>query len=90
MGPLSSPVHRLTCSCFRQLPLGHRVAVLQTIELILLSRIDEIGCLRVKSIVSLASDEMTRSKVMLVVKCCLRIRHTPLQRKAGMYSLICL
>ncbi|XP_072562213.1 maestro heat-like repeat-containing protein family member 1 isoform X3 [Paramormyrops kingsleyae] len=45
-----------------KLPVAHRVAVLQTIELILLSRIDEIGCLRVKSIVSLASDEMTRSK----------------------------
>ena len=39
--------------------------ILQTIELIVSSRIEEISAPRIKSIISLASDEMTRSKVKL-------------------------
>lgn len=41
----------------------HRVVILQTIELIVGSRIEAISYPRIKSIISLASDEMTRSKV---------------------------
>ncbi|KAF7651228.1 hypothetical protein LDENG_00113910 [Lucifuga dentata] len=45
-----------------KLLVSHRVVILQTIELIVISRIEEISCPRIKSIISLASDEMTRSK----------------------------
>uniref|UniRef100_A0A3Q3WCT8 Uncharacterized protein n=1 Tax=Mola mola TaxID=94237 RepID=A0A3Q3WCT8_MOLML len=45
-----------------KLLVTHRVVVLQTVELIVGSRIDGISYPRVKSIISLASDEMTRSK----------------------------
>uniref|UniRef100_A0A3B3CBG5 Maestro heat-like repeat family member 1 n=1 Tax=Oryzias melastigma TaxID=30732 RepID=A0A3B3CBG5_ORYME len=40
----------------------HRVVILQTIELIVSTRIEDINASRIKSIISLASDEMTRSK----------------------------
>lgn len=46
-----------------QLIVGHRVVILQTIELVVKSKIDEISYPRIKSVISLASDEMTRSKV---------------------------
>ncbi|XP_061529897.1 maestro heat-like repeat-containing protein family member 1 isoform X2 [Phycodurus eques] len=45
-----------------KLVVSHRVVILQTIELIVGSRIDAISYPRIKSIISLASDEMTRSK----------------------------
>ncbi|KAM3873621.1 maestro heat-like repeat-containing protein family member 1 [Diretmus argenteus] len=45
-----------------KLVVSHRVVVLQTIELIVSSRIEAISYPRIKSIISLASDEMTRSK----------------------------
>ncbi|XP_034409167.1 maestro heat-like repeat-containing protein family member 1 isoform X2 [Cyclopterus lumpus] len=45
-----------------KLVVSHRVVILQTIELIVGCRIDAISCPRIKSIISLASDEMTRSK----------------------------
>ncbi|XP_049585249.1 maestro heat-like repeat-containing protein family member 1 isoform X1 [Syngnathus scovelli] len=45
-----------------KLVVSHRVVILQTIELIVSSRIDAISYPRIKSIISLASDEMTRSK----------------------------
>ncbi|XP_071381698.1 maestro heat-like repeat-containing protein family member 1 isoform X1 [Centroberyx affinis] len=45
-----------------KLVVSHRVVILQTIELIVSSRIEDISCPRIKSIISLASDEMTRSK----------------------------
>nr|XP_057909847.1 maestro heat-like repeat-containing protein family member 1 isoform X2 [Doryrhamphus excisus] len=45
-----------------KLVVSHRVVILQTIELIVGSRIDAITYPRIKSIISLASDEMTRSK----------------------------
>ncbi|XP_047455118.1 maestro heat-like repeat-containing protein family member 1 isoform X1 [Mugil cephalus] len=45
-----------------KLAVSHRVVILQTIELIVRCRIDDISSNRVKSIISLASDEMTRSK----------------------------
>uniref|UniRef100_A0A3Q1JK79 Uncharacterized protein n=1 Tax=Anabas testudineus TaxID=64144 RepID=A0A3Q1JK79_ANATE len=45
-----------------KLVVGHRVVILQTIELIVSCRIDKISSPRIKSIISLASDEMTRSK----------------------------
>uniref|UniRef100_A0A667XSE9 Maestro heat-like repeat family member 1 n=1 Tax=Myripristis murdjan TaxID=586833 RepID=A0A667XSE9_9TELE len=45
-----------------KLVVSHRVVILQTIELIVGSRIEEISYPRIKSIISLASDEMTRSK----------------------------
>ncbi|XP_061145513.1 maestro heat-like repeat-containing protein family member 1 isoform X2 [Syngnathus typhle] len=45
-----------------KLVVSHRVVILQTIELIVGSRIDAISSPRIKSIISLASDEMTRSK----------------------------
>ncbi|XP_076846747.1 maestro heat-like repeat-containing protein family member 1 isoform X2 [Brachyhypopomus gauderio] len=41
---------------------GHRVVVLQTIELVVKSKIDCISYPKIKSIITLASDEMTRSK----------------------------
>ncbi|CAN9513935.1 unnamed protein product [Ophioblennius macclurei] len=45
-----------------KLVVSHRVVVLRTIELIVGCRIDEISAPRIKSIITLASDEMTRSK----------------------------
>ncbi|XP_031432555.1 maestro heat-like repeat-containing protein family member 1 isoform X2 [Clupea harengus] len=45
-----------------KLIVGHRVVILQTIELVVKSKINEISYPRIKSIISLASDEMTRSK----------------------------
>ncbi|XP_076592672.1 maestro heat-like repeat-containing protein family member 1 isoform X1 [Chaetodon auriga] len=45
-----------------KLVVTHRVVILQTIELIVGCRIEEISYPRIKSIISLASDEMTRSK----------------------------
>ncbi|XP_056300772.1 maestro heat-like repeat-containing protein family member 1 [Pseudoliparis swirei] len=45
-----------------KLVVSHRVVILQTIELIVCCRIEEISSARIKSIISLASDEMTRSK----------------------------
>uniref|UniRef100_A0AAX7UGL1 Maestro heat-like repeat family member 1 n=1 Tax=Astatotilapia calliptera TaxID=8154 RepID=A0AAX7UGL1_ASTCA len=47
-----------------KLVVSHRVVILQTIELIVSCRIEEISPSRIKSIISLASDEMTRSKVI--------------------------
>uniref|UniRef100_A0A8C4DC57 HEAT repeat-containing protein 7A n=1 Tax=Dicentrarchus labrax TaxID=13489 RepID=A0A8C4DC57_DICLA len=47
-----------------KLVVTHRVVILQTIELIVGCRIEEISYPRIKSIISLASDEMTRSKVI--------------------------
>ncbi|XP_053350115.1 maestro heat-like repeat-containing protein family member 1 isoform X1 [Clarias gariepinus] len=41
---------------------GHRVLVLQTIELVVKSKIDEISYPKIKTTITLASDEMTRSK----------------------------
>ncbi|XP_037308997.2 maestro heat-like repeat-containing protein family member 1 isoform X1 [Pungitius pungitius] len=48
-----------------KLVVSHRVVILQTIELIVGCRIDEISSPRIKSIISLASDEMTRSKEVI-------------------------
>ncbi|XP_034553780.1 maestro heat-like repeat-containing protein family member 1 isoform X2 [Notolabrus celidotus] len=48
-----------------KLAVSHRVVILQTIELIVGCRIDEISSPRIKSIISLASDEMTRSKEVI-------------------------
>ncbi|XP_061806331.1 maestro heat-like repeat-containing protein family member 1 isoform X1 [Nerophis lumbriciformis] len=45
-----------------KLVVGHRVIILQTIEMIVGNRIDAVPYPRIKSIISLASDEMTRSK----------------------------
>ncbi|XP_028985036.1 maestro heat-like repeat-containing protein family member 1 isoform X2 [Betta splendens] len=45
-----------------KLVVSHRVVILQTIELIVSCRIEEISSPKIKSIISLASDEMTRSK----------------------------
>ncbi|XP_072316120.1 maestro heat-like repeat-containing protein family member 1 isoform X2 [Eucyclogobius newberryi] len=45
-----------------KLIVSHRVVVLRTIELIVDSKIEEISSNKIKSIISLASDEMTRSK----------------------------
>ncbi|XP_030638186.1 LOW QUALITY PROTEIN: maestro heat-like repeat-containing protein family member 1 [Chanos chanos] len=45
-----------------KLVVGHRVVILQTIELVVKSKIGEISGPKIKSIISLASDEMTRSK----------------------------
>uniref|UniRef100_A0A669D564 Maestro heat-like repeat family member 1 n=1 Tax=Oreochromis niloticus TaxID=8128 RepID=A0A669D564_ORENI len=47
-----------------KLVVTHRVVILRTIELIVGCRIEEISPSRIKSIISLASDEMTRSKVI--------------------------
>uniref|UniRef100_A0A672ZX66 Maestro heat-like repeat family member 1 n=1 Tax=Sphaeramia orbicularis TaxID=375764 RepID=A0A672ZX66_9TELE len=49
-----------------KLVVGHRVVVLQTMELIVGCRIEDVGSERIKSIICLASDEMTRSKVDIV------------------------
>ncbi|KAM6935903.1 maestro heat-like repeat-containing protein family member 1 isoform 2-T2 [Lycodopsis pacificus] len=48
-----------------KLVVSHRVVILQTIELVVGCRIDEISSPRIKSIISLASDEMTRSKEVI-------------------------
>uniref|UniRef100_A0A8C1AUF1 Maestro heat-like repeat family member 1 n=1 Tax=Cyprinus carpio carpio TaxID=630221 RepID=A0A8C1AUF1_CYPCA len=45
-----------------KLVVGHRVVVLQTIELVVKSRIDDISYPKIKSVIQLASDEMTKSK----------------------------
>nr|XP_046190831.1 maestro heat-like repeat-containing protein family member 1 isoform X2 [Oncorhynchus gorbuscha] len=45
-----------------KLIVGHRVVILQTIELIVKTKIDDVSYPKIKSIISLASDEMTRSK----------------------------
>ncbi|TMS10960.1 Maestro heat-like repeat-containing protein family member 1 [Larimichthys crocea] len=45
-----------------KLVVTHRVVILQTIELIVGCKIEDISYPRIKSIISLASDEMTRSK----------------------------
>ncbi|KAL0985276.1 hypothetical protein UPYG_G00154880 [Umbra pygmaea] len=45
-----------------KLVIGHRVLILQTIELVVKTKIDDISYPKIKSIISLASDEMTRSK----------------------------
>ncbi|XP_055019623.1 maestro heat-like repeat-containing protein family member 1 isoform X2 [Boleophthalmus pectinirostris] len=45
-----------------KLIVSHRVVILRTIELIVDSKIDYISSNKIKSIISLASDEMTRSK----------------------------
>ncbi|KAK7887111.1 hypothetical protein WMY93_026732 [Mugilogobius chulae] len=45
-----------------KLIVSHRVVILRTIELIVDSKIEEISSNKIKSIISLASDEMTRSK----------------------------
>lgn len=46
-----------------QLLVSHRVVILQTIELVADYRTEDISSPRIKSIISLASDEMTRTKV---------------------------
>ncbi|XP_031729629.1 maestro heat-like repeat-containing protein family member 1 isoform X1 [Anarrhichthys ocellatus] len=48
-----------------KLVVSHRVVILQTIELVVGCRIEEISSPRIKSIISLASDEMTRSKEVI-------------------------
>ncbi|XP_032374058.1 maestro heat-like repeat-containing protein family member 1 [Etheostoma spectabile] len=48
-----------------KLVVSHRVVILQTIELIVGCRIEEISYPKIKSIISLASDEMTRSKEVI-------------------------
>uniref|UniRef100_A0A6Q2XHU5 Maestro heat-like repeat family member 1 n=1 Tax=Esox lucius TaxID=8010 RepID=A0A6Q2XHU5_ESOLU len=45
-----------------KLVIGHRVLILQTIELVVKTKIDDISYPKIKSVISLASDEMTRSK----------------------------
>lgn len=45
-----------------KLVVSHRVVILRTIELIVDSKIEDINSNKIKSIISLASDEMTRSK----------------------------
>ncbi|XP_061112015.1 maestro heat-like repeat-containing protein family member 1 [Conger conger] len=45
-----------------KLEVGHRVVLLQTVELVIKSKIDEISYPKMKSLIHLASEEMTRSK----------------------------
>ncbi|XP_035284058.1 maestro heat-like repeat-containing protein family member 1 [Anguilla anguilla] len=45
-----------------KLEVGHRVVLLQTIELVVKSKIGEISYPKIKSLIHLASEEMTRSK----------------------------
>ncbi|XP_062848509.1 maestro heat-like repeat-containing protein family member 1 isoform X2 [Trichomycterus rosablanca] len=45
-----------------KLVTGHRVVVLQTIELVVKSKIDDITYPKIKAVISLASAEMTKSK----------------------------
>lgn len=45
-----------------KLVAGHREVVLQTIELVVKNKIDDISYPKIKTTISLASDEMTRSK----------------------------
>ncbi|XP_006635903.2 maestro heat-like repeat-containing protein family member 1 isoform X1 [Lepisosteus oculatus] len=45
-----------------KLIIGHRVIILQTIELVVKCKIDAISYKKIKSVISFASDEMTRSK----------------------------
>ncbi|KAK2844253.1 hypothetical protein Q5P01_010912 [Channa striata] len=48
-----------------KLVVSHRVVILQTIEMIVSCKIEEVSFPRIKSIISLASDEMTRSKEVI-------------------------
>uniref|UniRef100_A0A3Q3N7I0 Maestro heat-like repeat family member 1 n=1 Tax=Mastacembelus armatus TaxID=205130 RepID=A0A3Q3N7I0_9TELE len=48
-----------------KLVVSHRVVILRTIELIVGCRVEAIGSPRIKNIISLASDEMTRSKEVI-------------------------
>lgn len=48
-----------------KLVVSHRVVILKTIEVIVDSKIDEVSYPKIKSIISLASDEMTRSKEVI-------------------------
>ncbi|XP_053737649.1 maestro heat-like repeat-containing protein family member 1 isoform X2 [Synchiropus splendidus] len=48
-----------------KLVVNHRVVILRTIELIVECRIESISYARIKNIISLASDEMTRSKEVI-------------------------
>lgn len=48
-----------------KLAAGHRVVVLQTIELVVKSKLDYVSYPKIKTIISLASDEMTRSKELV-------------------------
>ncbi|KAG1947998.1 maestro heat-like repeat-containing protein family member 1 isoform X1 [Pimephales promelas] len=45
-----------------KLVVVHRMVVLQTIEMVVKSRIDDISYPKIKSVIHLASDEMTKSK----------------------------
>ncbi|XP_039593535.1 maestro heat-like repeat-containing protein family member 1 isoform X2 [Polypterus senegalus] len=45
-----------------KLILGHRIVILQTIEMVVKSKIDTVSYPKIKSMISLASDEMTKSK----------------------------
>ncbi|GAA6103654.1 maestro heat-like repeat-containing protein family member 1 isoform X1 [Tachysurus ichikawai] len=45
-----------------KLVAGHRVVVLKTIELVVKSKIEDISYTKIKTTITLASDEMTRSK----------------------------
>ncbi|XP_051999976.1 maestro heat-like repeat-containing protein family member 1 isoform X2 [Xyrauchen texanus] len=45
-----------------KLVVGYRVVVLQTIELVVKSKIDDISYPKIKNVIKLASDEMTKSK----------------------------
>uniref|UniRef100_A0A1A8JGS9 Maestro heat-like repeat family member 1 n=1 Tax=Nothobranchius kuhntae TaxID=321403 RepID=A0A1A8JGS9_NOTKU len=48
-----------------KLVVSHRVVILQTIELVVGCRIEELNIPRIKSLISLASEEMTRSKEVI-------------------------
>uniref|UniRef100_A0A1A8FIU1 Maestro heat-like repeat family member 1 n=2 Tax=Nothobranchius korthausae TaxID=1143690 RepID=A0A1A8FIU1_9TELE len=48
-----------------KLVVSHRVVILQTIELVVGCRIEELNVPRIKSLISLASEEMTRSKEVI-------------------------
>ncbi|XP_013858806.1 maestro heat-like repeat-containing protein family member 1 isoform X2 [Austrofundulus limnaeus] len=48
-----------------KLVVTHRIVILQTIELIVGCSIDDLSAPRIKSLLSLASDEMTRSKEVI-------------------------
>ncbi|MGH0159549.1 UNVERIFIED_CONTAM: hypothetical protein FKN15_037747 [Acipenser sinensis] len=48
-----------------KLVMRHRVIILQTIEMVVKSKIDDISIPKIKSTISLASGEMTRSKLVM-------------------------
>ncbi|XP_017265503.1 maestro heat-like repeat-containing protein family member 1 isoform X2 [Kryptolebias marmoratus] len=48
-----------------KLVVTHRIVILQTIELIVSCSIEDLSAPKIKSIISLASDEMTRSKEVI-------------------------